>query len=230
MPFLVLALVLLFLIPWLGLLLFAFFLFFLVLIPLGFAARSFVWLILGPRELFRILVDRDVRRNHALEHATIHVLESRLGPMPVTGMAYRNGFSIGAPINPKMALDAAKEGLARLQGGERRLAVHPRCGTTVVVTNTLSALLFILLLFLTGNLNILTVIVALLAAHLLGPLSSRYVQEYVTTATDVENLRVTGVETRSRPASIMGMRVVLPAELFIYTSPSKGETVVEVLD
>ena len=81
MPVVILFLLLLFFAPWaLGFVLLFLLIFLLVFVPLGFAAQSFVWLILGPGQLVRILFNKKVRRNHALEHATVNVIEERYGP------------------------------------------------------------------------------------------------------------------------------------------------------
>lgn len=202
--FLLLLLVLLVLMPWFG----AALLFFLLFIPLGFAASSFIWLIVGPKQLFSVLTNRRVRQNHALEHATATILERRYG-VRVSGLAYREGFAVKASLpDPERVADTATLALHRLQRGERALAIHPKCGTTLVVVNIVSALVFVTLLLVTGQISILTVAVALLVAHLVGPLASAFVQRYVTTLPDVEDVRILGIEPvlqdRRRRLHVMG--------------------------
>ncbi|MDO9509356.1 MAG: DUF6391 domain-containing protein [Thermovirgaceae bacterium] len=231
MTLVLLALVLLFLVPWLGLLLLIFSLLIFLLIPIGFAARSFAWLILGPRELFRILANRKVRRNHAMEHATINIIQEKTGVAGLSGMAFDDGFSISGMFDPDGILRASREAQRRLSGGEKHLALSRRCGTTIVVVNTISAIVFIFLLFMTGKLAIVPVLLSLLAACILGPVASPWVQRFITTDPDVKSTEITGVETRSRSVRFLGGSVLLPSEIFVHTrikgEPAVAEVVVQ---
>src|SRR3989304_10578610 len=75
-----------------------------------------------------------VRRNPALEHATISILLSRHGPnIRVRGRAAPDGFYIYGDIPTETLRELAHEGLARLQRGESHLAVSPLCGTHLAV-------------------------------------------------------------------------------------------------
>lgn len=224
MPLVLIALILLFLVPWLGLLLLVLSLLLFLLIPIGFAARSFAWLILGPRELFRVLSNRKVRKNHAMEHATINIIDEKSGLAGLSGMASENGFAIRGMVDPDDVLGAAREAQRRLSAGEKGLALSRRCGTTIVVVNTISAMIFILILLLTGKLGLVPVLVSFLAAYFLGPLASPWVQRFITTDPDVGRIEVTGVETRSRSARLLGSHVLIPSEIFVHTRV-KGEPV-----
>ncbi len=51
----------------------------LVLLPLGLTAHSIVVLLTAIPQLLAVARDRQRRRHHALEHATINVLEERAG-------------------------------------------------------------------------------------------------------------------------------------------------------
>src|SRR5438445_336408 len=64
-----------------------------------------------------------VRRNHALEHATISILLNRHGPMRVVGRAVPDGFYIYGDIPTERLRELADEALARLQRGEADLGV-----------------------------------------------------------------------------------------------------------
>ena len=68
--------------------------FFLAFVPLGFAAQSLFWIASGPSQLYGILINPRVRRNHALEHATLHVLEETYGPLNLSGLAFEKGFTV----------------------------------------------------------------------------------------------------------------------------------------
>src|SRR3990172_8390126 len=80
-----------------------------------------------------------VRRNHALEHATISILLGRLGPgVRMVGRATRNGFYVYGDVPTDRLEEAAAEGLARLKRGEAGLAVSPLCGTNLAVAGLLA--------------------------------------------------------------------------------------------
>jgi len=228
---LLIILLLLFVMPWFALVLAMIFVFlFILLIPLGFAGRSIYWLMIGPAQLFKTFSNRKVRRNHALEHATIRVLEKVAGLTHFEGMAYEDGFAVRGPVRPEIVLASAKEALGELQQGNFDLAIHPQCGTTILVVNTLSSIFFILTLLLTGNLSLLSVILALVLGQMIGPLTGRFVQRYVTTATDLDNLEITGVEVRSGARGIGGLVVHGPAEVFVSTREFTTVVVPEIMD
>lgn len=79
-----------------------------------------------------------VRQNHALEHATIHVLSRRVLDSHVMGRSTPSGFLVYGSLSTSDLSDAVSEALARLQRGEAHLAVHPRCGTNLAVTGLLA--------------------------------------------------------------------------------------------
>lgn len=213
MPLLVI-LLFLFVFPWLAILLL---LFFALLIPLGFTLRSFFWVFMGPTQLFRILSNKKIRRNHALEHATIAVLEERYGVLSIEGASEESGFSLSGGLDPDEVLAAAEQALLRLRKGETSLAIHSKCGTTIVVVNTLSALVFLLLLWLTDNLSILAVLVALAVAHFLGTKVSPAVQRYITTDTRLDGLEITGVDVKRESRGFGPLTFVVPSALFVRT-------------
>ncbi len=144
-----------------------------------------------------------VRRNHALEHATVSILLARLGPgVRMVGRATRNGFYIYGDVPTEKVRESAREGLARLKQGEAGLAVSPFCGTNLVVAGILAGASSLLAL---GNGNrterlpnvLLSALVAVLAAQPLG----RLVQKHVTTSPNLADTEIVGVrEGRRGPA------------------------------
>jgi hypothetical protein len=80
-----------------------------------------------------------VRRNHALEHATIAVLLGKVGPKPPRGRAH-DGFYIYGRVPTDKIRESATEALARLKQGESQLAVSPLCGTNLAVAGVLAGL------------------------------------------------------------------------------------------
>jgi hypothetical protein len=74
-----------------------------------------------------------VRSNHALEHATLHVLQEKGITGRLGGISDAGGFWIYGEVSTETLLLAAQEGLKRLANGESALAVHPNCGTNLAV-------------------------------------------------------------------------------------------------
>lgn len=84
------------------------------------------------------LFDR-IRQNHALEHATMHILGELPQPLRLMGRSDWNGFTLYGDVDTQDVLRAALEAVARLRGGEKRLAVHPNCGTNLAVAGVLAS-------------------------------------------------------------------------------------------
>jgi hypothetical protein len=82
----------------------------------------------------------ETRRNHALEHATIHLLSARFPKLGMAGHSNPTGFFLIGQLSTEDVRAAVSEALARLQNGESGLAIHPGCGTNYVVTGALGAL------------------------------------------------------------------------------------------
>ncbi len=78
---------------------------------------------------------RRTRRNHGLEHATVHVLNK-----PISGRSDAGGFWLMGDVTTEEVERAAEEALRRMQNGEHNLAVHPNCGTGLVTTGIMASL------------------------------------------------------------------------------------------
>jgi len=70
-----------------------------------------------------------VRRNHALEHATLQILAEKSHPHGLGGLSDTRGFWVFGEIDPETLMQAAEEARKRLNKGEHHLAIHPHCGT-----------------------------------------------------------------------------------------------------
>ncbi len=81
-----------------------------------------------------------VRRNHGLEHATIHLLSQRHPDVFLAGHSDPEGFWLLGDVPTEEVEAAVQEALKRLHQGERRLAIHPGCGTNYLVSGGLAAL------------------------------------------------------------------------------------------
>lgn len=80
------------------------------------------------------------RRNHALEHAAVHILSARFPRKGMGGHSNPTGFFIFGDLPTEDVRSAVSEALTRLQHGEADLAIHPGCGTNYAVTGALAAL------------------------------------------------------------------------------------------
>lgn len=84
-----------------------------------------------------------VRRNHGLEHATIHVLTEKYpNRFSAQGNSTHMGFylNIYGDISDEQVRGAVYEAQQRMKQGEQHLAVHPNCGTVLLTTGTLATL------------------------------------------------------------------------------------------
>ncbi len=137
-----------------------------------------------------------VRRNHALEHATVSVLLSRLGPnVRLVGRAVSDGFYIyTSTLKADQLESAADEALDRMQRGESHLAVSPLCGTNLAVGGSLAGLAALMAVG-SGDRwermpNVLT---AAMLAVMAGQPLGRLAQKYLTTSPDLKRTRITGI-------------------------------------
>ena len=82
-----------------------------------------------------------IRRNHALEHATINLLmEGGKGSTPLAGNASPGGFFVYGNVSTEALSKAVGEAIERLRSGERGLAISPFCGTNLVVAAVLAGI------------------------------------------------------------------------------------------
>lgn len=144
---------------------------------------------------------KTVRQNHALEHATIHVLSRRVPDARVMGRSTPSGFVIVGPVSTQDLSAAATEAVARLQRGETHLAIHPRCGTNLAVTGVLAgtAAFGATLGKPRSKLERLpwSLIAATVAALVAQPLAYT-VQERVTTSPDLEGVFIKDIKRQDR--------------------------------
>ena len=173
--------------------LFSFMFFLMLFLPLSFLGVAIMSLINAPVQLFYLLAHPEVRKNHALEHATIHVLEE-LVPLKLSGVSNPNGFIIQGISDPYLVLHAAQEAKRRLLSGEKELAVHPRCGTTTVVTGLVFAVLFIVFSVVFGLFSFVNLMLSLLLGAILGSVLSPWVQRHITTDWRVDDVEIEKAE------------------------------------
>ena len=76
----------------------------------------------------------ETRRNHALEHATLHVLAAKHPAAPMAGHSNPTGFFILGNFSTDEVQSAVPQALTRLRAGERELAIHAGCGTNLATS------------------------------------------------------------------------------------------------
>lgn len=79
-----------------------------------------------------------IRRIHALEHATMHLLPRAATRGRLLGRSDWDGFTLYGEVDTPAVAAAAHEALTRLQAGQRQLAIHPNCGTNLAVGGLLA--------------------------------------------------------------------------------------------
>lgn len=179
---------------------------FLFLLPILFSLQAVGSLFVYPKQLKAVLGNRILRRNHALEHATIVVMMEREPGRRLNGFSTDEGFFVQGVRSMEEVDSAAREALRRLRRGQKRLAVHRNCGTTIVAANLLAAVLFLAALgvglYMGWPLYLLILGSVALAFLLRVPLSL-LLQRFVTTDSDLSNAEVGWVEP-ANPRDLRG--------------------------
>lgn len=147
---------------------------------------------------------RRIRRNHGLEHATIHVLSRQIPNLRMVGRSDVGGFWLYGDVSTEQVREAVTSALARMRAGEHKLALHPNCGTNLVTMAALgTAATFASLAGAErGRFGRLTrmplLMMGLLGASVFGqPLGMR-IQEHVTTLGDPSDLEIVSIERHER--------------------------------
>ncbi|MGD2027534.1 MAG: DUF6391 domain-containing protein [Anaerolineales bacterium] len=141
-----------------------------------------------------------IRRNHGLEHATIHILSSANKRRPLAGHSDSGGFWLLGEVGTEELVKAVQEALDRLRSGERDLAVHPNCGTNLATSGIFAGFGAFLAFAGAGNKFRdklerlpLAATLATIALIISQPLAFR-LQREVTTSGDPGNLTVVRVQ------------------------------------
>ena len=180
---------------------------FLFLLPILFSLQAVGSLFVYPRQLRAIFGNRILRRNHALEHATIVVMMEREPGRKLNGFSTDEGFFVQGVRSIAEVESAAREATRRLQNGEKGLAIHRNCGTTIVAANMLAAVFFLAalalgFLYLGGSSLYLLIVGSVVLAFVLRVPLSLLLQRFVTTDADLTNAEVGWVE----PAKLGDLR------------------------
>jgi hypothetical protein len=137
------------------------------------------------------------RRNHGLEHATIHVLTTSKPGRPLAGRSTPFGFYLYGDVSDEELQAAVHDALNRIKGGEKRLVIHPGCGTNYLTSGAAASL---------GALTVLSIgdrkarwsrlpdvlIAATLALIVAQPIGPK-LQEHITTCADMGDLAIVSI-------------------------------------
>jgi hypothetical protein len=136
---------------------------------------------------------RRIRQNHALEHATIHILTRSVPSVHLVGRSDWNGFTLYGEVDTRQVLRAVMEGLARLKEGHSWLALHPRCGTNMAVTALLAssaAASAALVPSRSRLVKAIAIVMAMIGVLQLAPSLSMAAQRSLTTSADMADAHV----------------------------------------
>ncbi len=139
-----------------------------------------------------------IRRNHALEHATLQMLSRKNAQISAAGYSDTKGFFVVGNVSTDQLREAVNEALRRLRAGEEHLAVHPNCGTNFATAGVVAGTLGWLAMLGSGGarsrlerwpLVVMLVTVGTIMAQPLG----HFLQANVTTDGDIAELEVTEI-------------------------------------
>ncbi len=145
-----------------------------------------------------------VRRNHGLEHATLHILAEKNPNRAIAGYSDAKGFWVLGDVTTGELFSAVQEALKRLQAGEHSLAIHPNCGTNFATSGVLAGLAASVAMFGAGRrwrdkLERIpaAVTLATLALIIAQPLGLKF-QQNVTTSGDPQGLKIMEISQVNR--------------------------------
>ena len=167
------------------------------------------------RRTLKINIISHIRKNHAMEHATIHMLAKMLPKVSFSGYSIHKGFWIIGKAELQDVHKAAEMALAKLRNGDSNLAIHPNCGTNLAVTGLCVAGAALLTTHgLKDDDPLSSKFSAFVTAGMAGVLASRplgpRVQQWITTDPDVQKLSIDSInlsQLRGPPAFFVKTRL-----------------------
>lgn len=145
-----------------------------------------------------------IRRNHALEHATLQILGAKNPHLRLAGYSDSLGFWIIGKVDFDELQEAIYQAETRLNQGEAQLAIHPNCGTNFAASGLVAAMAAFLAMLGSGNSNrsrwerlplaAVLVTLSLILSRPLGP----WLQAVATTDAHLNGLHVVGIDRFER--------------------------------
>ena len=152
-----------------------------------------------------------VRRNHGLEHATIHILNRRR--YKLSGRSSGDGFVLVGDVPTEQVESAVQEALQRLKAGEHGLAIHPNCGTNLATTGLLATSLAFVAFAGRGRRSAWerfpAVMILMMAVFLFSTPLGMSLQRYFTTEGDLGELELVSVTRQTRQLPLSGGELTL---------------------
>ena len=146
----------------------------------------------------------NIRRNHALEHATLQILGAKNPHLRLAGYSDSLGFWIIGKVDFDELQEAIHQAETRLNQGEAHLAIHPNCGTNFAASGLVAAMAAFLAMLGSGNSNrsrwerlplaAVLVTLSLILSRPLGP----WLQAVATTDAHLNGLHVVGIDRFER--------------------------------
>ncbi|MBV6391548.1 MAG: hypothetical protein KPEEDBHJ_00756 [Anaerolineales bacterium] len=140
----------------------------------------------------------ETRRNHALEHAAIHLLARKHPGKRMAGHSNPTGFFLLGDLTAQQIWESVTEAQTRLNSGESGLAIHPGCGTNLAATALLAGTLAwfplrgtksTLWRLLLAPFALLFALVGFQLSKPLGP----WLQKHITTEADLGSMQIVDV-------------------------------------
>jgi hypothetical protein len=174
---------------------------------------QFLAILVAP--ILNIPLIRRVRRNHGLEHATIHVLGRKVKNLSMAGRSTVTGFYLYGNVTTEEVEVAVREALHRMQSGEHGLAIHPNCGTGLVTAGLLTSLATLLGTsgmksgFVERLSRLPTIILLSTLSLILSQPLGLALQQHFTTLGDPGNMEVVHISRSEFPIPLAGQRMTV---------------------
>jgi hypothetical protein len=158
---------------------------------------------------------RRVRRNHGLEHATIHVLSNNTRHRSMAGRSTATGFYLYGNVPTDEVEAAAQEALRRMRNGEHSLAIHPNCGTGLVTAGLLTSVATLAGTagmkqgFLERLSRLPTIVLLSTMSLILSQPLGLALQQHFTTLGDPGNLEIADISRSEFPVPVGGQRLTV---------------------
>jgi len=146
-----------------------------------------------------------LQQNHALEHATLHILAHTAPGLRVYALSDWAGFSVFGELETSALIDAVSAALQALHSGNLTLAQHPRCGTNLALPLGLAGGLVLTALSLPARYHYTRAALMMLAGGVVGarkPLS-RKLQQVMTRISDLDGAAIRSVERHTTGSCLM---------------------------
>ena len=140
----------------------------------------------------------ETRRNHAVEHATLHILARKYKNMTMGGHSNPTGFYLMGNFTKDEIMNAAAEAMDRIRSGEKELAIHEGCGTNIAASTLIPGFFAFIPMArarsMTWKLMLIpfAVVLAVFGYFLSRPMGP-WLQRNVTTETDLGGMRIVDI-------------------------------------